>query len=83
MSVPVKKVRPEVPEISKEEKKKVEAFDEMMELLARKVNSVTSSKAKLQILTLAPSNWRHKQVSEHFGVSMFLARSARKLRSDK
>ena len=83
LDVPAEKVKPIKEVMTKEEESKLKDFDEMMDLLADKVRSLSTTKSKLQVLTLAPSNWTHKQVSEFFGVSMYLARTARTLRAEK
>ncbi|XP_063604197.1 LOW QUALITY PROTEIN: uncharacterized protein LOC134779822 [Penaeus indicus] len=55
----------------------------MMSRLREKIFSLTSSRAKLQILTLCPSNWTVKQCAEYFKVSEYLVRTARKLANEK
>ena len=58
---------------------KAKCFDKMIELLVAKVKTVESTKIKIQILTLVPTDWSHKQVMDVFGVSKDIVRKARKL----
>ena len=45
---------------------KAKCFDKMIELLVAKVKTVELTKMKIQILTLAPTDWSHKKVMNVF-----------------
>lgn len=83
LDVPAEKTQPVKETITKEEKSKLKSFDEMMDLLADKVRSLSTTKSKFPVLILVQSNWTYKQVSDFFGVSMYLACTIRRLRAEK
>ena len=62
---------------------KAKCLDKMIEVLAAKVKTVESTKMKIQILTLAPTNWSHKKVMDVFDVSEHIVYKARKLCLEK
>ena len=55
----------------------------MIELLIAKVKTVESTKIKIQIFKLAPTNWSHKKVMNVFGVSEHIVCKACKLCSER
>ena len=59
---------------------KAKCFDKMIEVLAAKVKTVELIKIKIQILTLAPTDWSHKKVMD---VSVHIVHKARKLCLEK
>ena len=62
---------------------KAKCFDKKIEVLAAKVKTVESTKMKIQILTLAPTNWSHRKVIDVFGVSEHIVCKACKLCLEK
>ena len=62
---------------------KAKCFDKMIEVLAAKMKTVESTKMKIQILTLAPTDWSHKKVMDVFDVSEYIVRKTRELCLEK
>ena len=56
---------------------------EMIEQLKEKFTSTTSRSERLTILTVLPKRWSVAKVMEEFGVTNYMARSAKKLVEDK
>ena len=56
---------------------------EMIEQLKEKFTTVTSRSERLTILTALPKSWSIAKVMEEFGVTNYMARSAKKLVEDK
>ena len=56
---------------------------EMIEQLKEKFTSTTSRSERLTILTVLPKRWSVAKVMEEFGVTSYMARSAKKLVEDK
>lgn len=62
---------------------KANLFDNMMVLLTNKIAESTSTSKKVQLATLAPTDWSIKKVSETLHVTNYVARTARKLTLEK
>ncbi|XP_047123804.1 uncharacterized protein LOC124806738 [Hydra vulgaris] len=62
---------------------KANLFDNMMVLLTNKIAESTSTSKKVQLATLAPTDWSIKKVSETLYVTNYVAQTARKLTLDK
>ena len=56
LDVPAEKVQSAKQTMTKEDVAKLMSFDEMMDFLTDKVRSLSTTKSKLQILTLADAN---------------------------
>ena len=56
---------------------------EMIEQLKEKFTSTTSRSERLTILTVLPKRWSVAKVMEEFGMTNYMARSAKKLVEDK
>nr|XP_047136327.1 uncharacterized protein LOC124813400 [Hydra vulgaris] len=63
--------------------KKANLFDNMMVLLTNKIAESTSTSRKVQLATLAPTDWSIKKVSETLHVTNYVVRTARKLTLEK
>ena len=83
LDIPPEKIEISKSTMDKEVMEKADAFDYLMKLLADKTNSVETSRAKIQILTLSPPNWSIKATAQYFNVSEYLVRTARKLAAEK
>ncbi|XP_065641932.1 uncharacterized protein LOC124811981 [Hydra vulgaris] len=62
---------------------KANLCDNMMVFLTNKIAESTSTSKKVQLPTLAPTDWSIKKVSETLHVTNYVARSARKLTLEK
>ena len=78
LNVDSKLFHDEALKIKKEILDKAKCFDKMIDLVA-KVKTVESTKMKIQILTLVPTNWSHKKVMDVFGVSEHIVHKAYKM----
>nr|XP_047130328.1 uncharacterized protein LOC124810114 [Hydra vulgaris] len=58
-------------------------FDNIMVLLTNKIAESTSTSKKVQLATLAPTDWSIKKVSETLHVTNYVARTAGKLTLEK
>ena len=66
------------------ERNKIEQFNTLLSLMREKLlKESTTLSEKNQILTMVPSEWSIRKISEFFNVSYYTARESIKLRSEK
>lgn len=71
------------PGMTKENEQKVKDMDRLILLIKEKLNVTTSQREKIQLLTLVPSSWSRKKISEEFNVTEYTARKAKELLAEK